>query len=121
MEMIHEILTSKAVITAIVGIFGTLLTMIVDRVAGAIEAATGLRIEREHREALHEAIKSGVESAYRHGPAVAVGTLRAHVVQHLRESVPDAMKALTPGDGVLDRIIERYSRDAINRLAAEPK
>ncbi|NEX45172.1 hypothetical protein G3572_03070 [Rhodobacter sp. ETT8] len=101
-------------------IIGLVLTFIIGRAAAAFTLATGIRIEQAHQESLHRAIKTAVESAIFHGPNVALGTLKAHVVQHLRESVPDALKALTPGDGVLDRLVERYAREALNKIG-EPK
>lgn len=121
MDFLTGLLASDQVQTALLSIFGILLTLIINRAAGAFTAATGIAIEAKHREALHEAIQTAVESALRNGPAEAFGTLRAQVIAHLKESVPDALKALTPGDGVLDRLIERYAAEAIGKLAAEPK
>lgn len=120
MDFLKTILSSPEVQSLIVAAFGLVLTFIVNRAAAAFTLATGIQIEAQHRAALHEAIKSGVESALAHGTSVGLGTLKAHVVQHLRESVPDALKALTPGDGVLDRLVERYAREALNRIG-EPK
>jgi len=120
MDFLNTLLASEQVQTAIMGIVALILTVIINRAAAAFTLATGVQIEARHREALHEAIKSGVESAIKHGPKVAVGTMRAHVVQHLKESVPGALTALTPGDGVIDRLIERYTREALSRFG-EPK
>ena len=52
----------------------------------------------------------------KYGPDVGLDTLKAHVVGYLQESVPDALTALTPGDGVLDRLIEWYSLEALAKL-----
>ena len=52
----------------------------------------------------------------KYGPDVGFDTLKAHVVRYLQESVPDALTALTPGDGVLDRLIERYARESLAKL-----
>lgn len=120
MDVIKQLLASAEVQSLIMAVIGLILTFIVNRAAAAFTLATGIQIETQHRAALHEAIKSGVESAIFHGPDVALGTLKAHVVQHLRESVPDALKALAPGDGVLDRLVERYAREALNKIG-EPK
>ena len=79
-----------------------------------------IRSAARQREALHEAIQSGVASAYKFGPDVAMATVKAHVIQYLRESVPGALKALTPGDGVLDTLIERYALAILNKYG-EPK
>lgn len=120
MDFLTQLLASAQVQDLILAIVGFALTLIISRAAAAFTAATGIRIEQAHQDSLHRAIKSAVESAIFHGPDVAVGTLKAHVVQHLRESVPDALTALTPGDGVLDRLIERYAREALNKIG-EPK
>jgi len=113
-------LASEQVLTLMLAFFGAVLTFIINRAASAFTLVTGIRIEAQHREALHEAIKSGVESGLRHGPRVAAETMKAHVVQHLRASVPDALKALTPGDGVLDRLIDRYVVETLNKFG-EPR
>ncbi|HBR41762.1 MAG TPA: hypothetical protein DD951_10690 [Sulfitobacter pontiacus] len=87
-----------------------------NRAAGAVAAATGIQIEAKHREALHQAVITSVESGMKYGPDVGFDTLKAHVVRYLQESVPDALTALTPGDGVLDRLIERYARESLAKL-----
>lgn len=116
MDFLNQLFASADVQAVIITIIGLLLTIIVNRAAGAFTAATGLQIEARHREALHEAIMTAVESGLQHGPDVGFGTLRTHVVAHLQESVPDALTALTPGDGVLDRLIERYSSEVFAKL-----
>jgi len=89
--------------------------------AATFQNKTGIEIDEKHLRAFHAAIKTGVESALRHGVDASVSTVRAHVVQHLKESVPEALTRLTPGDGVVNRLIERYTLEAINKLASEPK
>lgn len=120
MDFLGQLTANAELQSLVIGLIGLLLTYVLNRATAAFTLATGIQIEARHREALHEAIRSGVESAVLHGPNVAIGTLKAHVVQHLRESVPDAMKALAPGDGVLDRLIERYAHEALNKIG-EPK
>lgn len=119
MDFLTNLLASEQVQTALIGIVGLVLTVIINRAAGAFTAATGLEIEKKHREALHEAIITSVESGIRHGAGEAEATLRAHVMAHLRRSVPDALKALTPGDGVIDQLIDRYAAQAIDRLGGQ--
>ena len=120
MDILQQLLGSAQVQDLLMTLIGLVLTFIIGRAAAAFTLATGIRIEQAHQESLHRAIKTAVESAIFHGPEVALGTLKAHVVQHLRESVPDALKALVPGDGVLDRLIERYAREAMSKIG-EPK
>jgi hypothetical protein len=116
MDLINNVLANTDIQTLLISAFGLLLTFIINRAAGVFTAATGIAVQARHREALHEAIKSGVESAILHGPQVAFEIVKAQVIQHLRESVPDALKALTPGDGVIDRLIERYTLQALNKV-----
>ena len=120
MDFLSNLLASEQVQTGIITIFGLVLTFVINRAAAAFTLVTGIRIEAQHREALHEAIKSAVESGMYHGPKMAAETMKAHVVQHLRASVPDALKALTPGSGVLDNLIDRYVVEALNKFG-EPK
>jgi hypothetical protein len=116
MDLMTSMLGNEQLQTVLMGIIGLILTNIINRAAGAFTAATGIQIEARHREALHEAIKSGVQSGLQHGPKVAFETLKVHVVQHLRQSVPDALKALAPDSEVIDALIDRYTRAALSRV-----
>jgi hypothetical protein len=120
MDFLTNLLSSVEVQDAIISVLGIFLTFIISRAAAAFTMATGLQIEAKHREVLHEAIITAVESGMKLGPEVGMETLRAHVFHHLRQSVPQALTALTPGDGVLDRLIERYAREALAKFG-EPK
>lgn len=117
MDFINQLIASAGVQELILGIVSFALTFIIGRAAAAFKLATGITIQQVHQENLHRAIKTAIESAMLHGPKEAGATLKAHVVAHLRESVPDALTALTPGDGVLDRLIERYAREALNKIS----
>lgn len=101
---------------ALVALIGAVLTFIINRAAGAFEAATGMAIERDARDALHSALKSGVEAALRDGPEAGLEVIKAQAVMHAKESVPDAIRILVPGDGVLDRLAVRYYREAMERV-----
>ena len=120
MDFIQGLLASEQVQTGILTILGLILTFIANRAAGMFQAYTGIRIEQAHQDSLHKAIMTGVESAMRYGPQAGFDTIKAHVIAHLKQSVPDALKALTPGDGVLDNLIDRYARAALAKLG-EPK
>jgi hypothetical protein len=119
MEFLTGLLANDQVQTGILTIFGILLTWIMNRAVGAFQAATGIRIEEKHQRALHQGILTAVESALQGNAGQSGQMLRAHVMNHLRESVPDALTALTPGDGVLDRLIERYSREAMAKIGQQ--
>ena len=47
------------------------------------------------------------------GPEAGIEVIKHRAVRYAQESVPDAIRALVPGDGVLDRLAERYVREAM--------
>ena len=116
MDFLSQLFASADLQAVILSIIGLVLTFILNRAAGAFAAATGIQIEAKHREALHQAIMTSVESSLKHGPDVGFDYLKANTLDYLKRSVPDALTALTPGDGVLDRLIERYAREALAKL-----
>jgi hypothetical protein len=120
MDFLTALVSNVDVQTAIISILGLVLTFIINRAAAAFTMATGLQIQAKHREVLHEAIITAVESGIKLGPKEGMETLQAHVMLHLRQSVPDAMKALAPSNSVINRLIERYAREALVKLG-EPK
>ena len=116
MDFLLQLFASADILALIIGVIGMLLTFIVNRAAAAFTLSTGIQIEAKHREALHQAIMTAVESSLKHGPDVGLDYLKANTLDYLQRSVPDALTALTPGDDVLDRLIERYSREALAKL-----
>lgn len=115
-DILSEIFASEAVQTAILTIIGALLTFFANRATGAFQAATGIRIEEKHMNALHSAIMTGVEAAMVEGPEAGIEVIRHRAVRYAQQSVPDAITALVPGDGVLDRLAERYVREAMSKF-----
>ena len=93
---------------------GLFLTIVIGFVSRQFYAWTGIEIERRHREALHSALMSGARVAVREGPDAAAAMLQAKAVAYARASVPDAIRALVPGDGVLDALAERYVLEALD-------
>ena len=116
MDIVTSLLADAGLQGARLGVFGILLTIIIKRGAAAITAATGIAIEREAREALHSAIKSGIEAALARGPEAGLEEIKARAIFHAQQSVPDAIEQLVPGDGVLDRLALRYYREAMERI-----
>ena len=112
--MFGELLTPEF-IAAFMGLLGTILTVIIGAAAKAFRAYTGIQIEAKHRQALHEAMMSGVEAAITHGAGEGMRTIKQLAIAHAYRSVPDAMRALVPGDTVLDTIAERYAVETLNR------
>lgn len=66
----------------------------------------GIEIEAKHREALHSAIMSGIESALRRN--VPAPDIPAVATAYVKRSVPDAVKRLRAGDDVLHDLVEAY-------------
>ncbi|MEN9059988.1 hypothetical protein [Ponticoccus litoralis] len=116
MEWLTTLLAMPELQTALISLFGILLTIFFKRAAGALQAATGIAIDEKHLRALHSAIQSGVEAALAEGPEAGLDMIKAHAIYHAQQSVPDAIEALVPGDGVLDRIAVRYYREAMARV-----
>lgn len=116
MDFLSNLFASPDVQGVIITVIGLILTFILNRAVGAFTAATGIQIEAKHREALHQAIMTAVESGLKNGPDVGLDYLKANTLDYLKRSVPDALTALTPGDGVLDQLIERYAREAMGKL-----
>ncbi len=59
---------------------------------------------------------SGANAALRHGPDQGVDVLKDLALSYAHRSVPDAIRALVPGDGVLDSLAERYVLEALRDL-----
>ncbi len=77
---------------------------------------TGIQVSAKHREALHEALVSGIQSAILDGPEAGVDLLVQKGIEHARRSVPDALNHLNPDAGVLNRIANRYAVQAMTQL-----
>ena len=113
---LSDILSSEEVRNALIAIFGLALTFVLNRFAAAFQLATGITVSDKWQADLHKGIVTGVESALKKGPQIAYKEMRAHVLEHLHKSVPEAFKELAPDSVVLDNLIERYTREALNRL-----
>jgi len=115
-DFLTDLLTNEALQTAILALLGAALTFILNRASGAFQAATGVRIEEKHMRALHSAILTGVQSGMTDGVGAGADTVKASAIAYAKRSVPDAIRALVPGDTVLDRIAERYVMEQMRRL-----
>lgn len=117
--MFDSILTPEF-IAGLMSLVGIVLTAIIGAAAKAFHAYTGIQIEAKHRQALHEAMISGVEAAIAHGPSQGLRTTTQLAVAYVHRSVPDAIRALVPGETVLDTIAERYAIERLNRWHLPP-
>lgn len=82
----------------------SLLTLALGYATVLIRRWTGIQIEEKHMRALHSAIRNGSLMALQRG-GVDKTILIGMVKDYVSSSVPDALKSLSPSDGVLDVLI----------------
>lgn len=107
---------SAAVLPALVTLFGTVMTIILNRAAAAARERWGIEVEARHREALHSAIMSGVQAALLRGAKR--GDAIEAAITYARKSVPDAIGKLAPGPDVLKSIAEAKLRAVLGEKLA---
>ena len=100
----------------ILEILGIIITAAIAFAAAQLKRWTGIEIEAKHREALHSAMMSGVESAMQNGPSKAADMLVEEANAYAKATVPDAISKLAPDNFILQRLAERYVRKALDRL-----
>ena len=91
-------------------ILGLALTGIIGWAAAKARQKWGIDIEASHREALQSALMTGARMA-------AAGNLSFDaairiILEHVHNSVPDALAALTPSDGTLRNLAEAKLAEA---------
>ena len=99
---------SAAVLPALVTLFGTVLTIILNQAAKVARERWGVEIEARHREALQSAVMSGLQAALLKGLAGRAAVDAA--LDHVAVSVPDALVKLAPSRDVLVSIAEAKLR-----------
>lgn len=86
-------------------IVATITTALIGWAATRLRARWGIEIEAKQRDALHLALMTGVQLVLaKHGPGAAPAKLTREVVAYAQSSVPDAIAALRPRDGVLEQL-----------------
>ena len=103
---------SAAVVPALVALFGTVATIIINRASKVAQDRWGIEIEARHREALQSALMSGIRAALSRGLS-GDDAIRA-AIHHAGISVPDAITALNPASGVLKSIAQAKLREAMD-------
>ncbi len=97
-------------------LIGAILSALIGVLCVILRRYTGIKIEEKHKRDLHDALMSGAMAAVAGGPAAGAEELKVLAVRHAQRSVPGAIKALIPGDTVLDTIAARYVSEALVRL-----
>ncbi|WP_353429011.1 hypothetical protein [Paracoccus denitrificans] len=103
---------SAAILPALVALFGTVATIIINRASKVAQERWGIEIEARHREALQSALMSGIRAALSRGLS-GDAAIRA-AIHHAGSSVPDAITALNPASGVLKSIAEAKLREVMD-------
>ncbi|RJE87122.1 hypothetical protein [Paracoccus onubensis] len=106
---------AAAAVPAVVAIVGTALTVLMNRAATVASERWGIEIEARHREALHSAIMSGIRSALTRG--LTGQAVISAALEHASISVPDAIRKLAPGPGVLAGIAEAKLNELLGKDA----
>lgn len=95
-----------AVLPPLVTLILAVIGWAVNSAANQIKAKTGIEIEATHRDALKQAIETGVRATLRKfGPQVSQADLVADAQTYVSQSVPDAVLKLNPEPEVLRRLI----------------
>ena len=97
MEQIWQIIAPHVLEIIAVG-----LSAIIASAAGYAKRKWGLDIEARHRDALHSALLTGIKMAMARN--LDTGKAVDLAIGYARLSVPDAIKALKPAEGVLASI-----------------
>lgn len=105
--MLEEIL--EAILPHIIEAFMALVTLATGYAVVLFKRWTGIQIEERRRQALHSAIRTGVLALTDRG--LSGEELVEGVKDYIRQSVPDALAALVPGDGVLSTLIKSKVRE----------
>ncbi len=96
----------------LVAAISLVLTITLPIITARIYRWTGVRIEEKHMKVLHEAISTWAFTAVTRGVNPASREAYEDLLAYLKQSVPDALKALGPSAEVLIGLASRYLRAA---------
>ncbi len=91
-------------------LLSAVIGLMIARAANMARDRWGIEIEATHRAALQSAIMSGLSSALNRG--LKGEDVIDAAIEHVHSSVPDAVRALKPAHGVLERIVLARLQDA---------
>lgn len=105
--MFQEVL--EAILPHLIEAFMALVTLATGYVVVLFKRWTGIQIEERRRQALHSAIRTGVLALMDRG--LYGEQLIEGVKDYIRQSVPDTLAALVPGESVLATLIKSKIRE----------
>ncbi|MFD1913788.1 hypothetical protein [Halodurantibacterium flavum] len=103
-----------AMMPYILELLGLIITCLIGWMAARFHARTGVEIDARHREALHQAIMSGIRAALARGKSHP-DNIAEEVTAYVTRSVPGAMKRLAPPPEVLGNLISGKVREVLGR------
>ncbi|KIC30048.1 hypothetical protein [Leisingera sp. ANG-M6] len=92
-----------------------ILTSAIAAAALMVRKHFGVQVGQALQRDLHTALMSGIRAALEDGREAAADVLINEAIQHARESVPDAIKALKPTEAVLQRLARGKIAEAVRR------
>lgn len=107
--MLEEL--KEALTPHLIEAFMSLVMLMLGYATVLIKKWTGIQIEDKHRIALHSAIRTGVLLAAEKG--LDRDALVQVAKDYAKQSVPDAIRYLVPGDGVLESLIIAKAQELI--------
>lgn len=102
----------EALAPHIVEVVMSLVTVLLGYATVLLKKWTGIQIEEKHRQALHSAIRTGVQMGLDKGldRKMILGVAK----DYAKTSVPDAIKWLVPGDGIMEAIALAKLREILS-------
>lgn len=102
-----------AILPVVLQLIAAIIGIVLARAAEVARTRWGVEIEKDHRDALHSALMSGIRAALIQGLAGNAAVSAA--IRHASRSVPDAIAVLKPAEGVLINIAEAKLREALEQ------
>lgn len=111
--MTPEILQGLAEVAGtVVAVIGSL---VLPMIALKVREYTGIKIDEKHMRALHEAARSWAQTAIVEDPRTANRAAGEALESYLRDSVPDAYRALAPTANVVRTLAGRYLSEKVSK------
>ena len=110
-QVLREV--AEAVLPHLVEAISGILLLALGWLWNLVRVKTGLEIAEKHRLALHSALMTGAIAAI--DGNLTGAKARELVIEYVKRSVPDALKALHPSGDVLVRLAEAKLADAVRQ------
>ena len=102
-----------ALMPILLDVLGAIVLALIGQAALWLKRRTGIEIEARHREALHQAIMTGLRAALTKSATPSDAITRS--IEYAKQSVPYAIRALRPSDQILTRIATAKLEEAMGK------